>query len=136
MEQPKRARRRKPETAPFVRDLPEECEIYVSSTPLVPIDVEIFIGLKLALELRKDAENNPNIVPAIRGAWRSELWHQSFKWRNQRGRAERIGDFLIHFPKEGSVTKKSERYAPEKLTVLSTQSKLLSGMPDYVPVVE
>ena len=60
----------------------------------------------------------------------------SFKWDNQRDRAERIGDFLIHFPKPGSVAKKSERYSPEQLTVLSTQSKLLSGMPDYVPVVE
>jgi hypothetical protein len=36
----------------FVRDLPQECEIYVSSAPVVPIDIEIFIGLKLALELR------------------------------------------------------------------------------------
>jgi hypothetical protein len=114
----------------FINEFTEDDKIFASSAPVVPIPVDIFIALRLALELRK------RDVAIMRGSWQTELWRQSFRWDKQREGARRIGDFLVHFPIKGKTSDRSTCYDPELLTEFTGQALLLSAMPDFVKVVE
>jgi hypothetical protein len=100
--------------------------VHAENVPHVPIPTEIFIGLKLAQQLRNGGMNGP---PAA-GSWQRQWWNHSFDWSNWRSELGICGGGAVHHhPMTGSITDRSTPYDPALHTALNMQTLLLGQCP-------
>jgi hypothetical protein len=117
----------------FIQRFKDDEAIPAQVVPKASIPHEIFIGLRLAQELKKMMRDDA--PPA--GSWQKLDWKQSFNWSTQRDKlGVRMGKAIRHFPIIGSVTNRSAPFDRKLHDAMSKQALMLQAMPDFQRIVE
>jgi hypothetical protein len=93
----------------------------------VPVPINTFIGLRLALHRNK---------PSLAGRWHNDEKKMSFDWSLKRARGELNGTFVEHWPIEGDVNARSICYDEKLLTEIAERNLEMEAMPDFVQIVD